>query len=619
MLFLMRLIIFYCFKTKGILKMKKMKILLPLAMLALLFGTVACGNNQGGGNGGGNSTAQTEKITITAAEGKTKLILGETVQLTASVSGVSWSSSNETIATIDANGLVTSKAVGKTTIKATKNGYKDGTLTINIDLQNITITAANNKTALVIGEKVQLTADQQGVSWESANPDIASISANGEVEALKAGEAVISAKKDGYNTGKITITVSRPAANLIVDMTTGAEHYSADGWWSITSSSMGYAVESGGGATPITQTQSWGQDTESDTYISAFGVGDKETIKFTSSKAAKAELLMNIGNSDAVTLADVVSIKLNDKAINLAGIALEAHTQDFGGFAMATTEFADISFGEVDLVANENTLVFEFIAETNLCLNEMSLYAGDATVTLVNPPVKEQIAVNEAALSVIEGETVQIVTAVSDVIYVAVDETIATVDNTGKVTGVKVGKTSVTVKKEGMYSIRVEITVNPKPVAGQILVEAELAEELLGETTPEGVYISKDGQGWGGNEVHSGSAYVSFYGATEVTLTYKFTAETAQTMVLSVVGAAPVSFGGDSAPYVIKESMQITLNEAEVTAPEEAAFPAPEGWTATMSEVTIGDVAVNAGENVLVIKLANTFPSLDVFKLSLKA
>ena len=528
--------------------MKKTKILLPLALLALLFGTAACNNNQGGGNSGGSraSSVQMEKINITAADGKTTLI---------------------------------------------------------------------------IGDKVQLTASQEGVTWESSDQSVATVN-NGEVVALKAGDVVISAKKEGFKDGKINISVTRPAANLVIDMTTAAEHYSADGWWSITSSSMGYAMESGGGATPITQTQSWNQDTESDTYISAFGVGDKETIKFTSSKAAKAELLMNIGNSDAVTLADVVSIKLNDKAINLAGIALEAHTQDFGGFAMATTEFADISFGEVDLVANENTLVFEFIAETSLCLNEMSLYAGDATVTLVNPPVKEQIAVNEVALSVIEGETVQIVTAVSDVTYVAVDETIATVDNTGKVTGVKVGKTGVTVKKEGMYSIRVEITVNPKPVDGQILLEAESAEELA-ELTPgswnmNGPSIMEDGGMMGGSEVHSGGAYVMAMGGDSLTLTFKFTTEAAKTMVLSVVGSAPMSMGGEAAPFVWAESATITLNETAVTPSAEAQFPAPEGWTSTMSETIIGDVSVKAGENTLVVVITGSMPSLDVFKLSVK-
>ena len=167
-----------------------------------------------------------------------------------------------------------------------------------------------------------------------------------------------------------------------------------------------------------------------------------------------------------------------------------------------------------------------------------------------------------------------------------------------------------------MYSIRVEITVKPAPVAGQILVEAEDAEELKGEETPSGVMVSRDGSGWGGSTVHSGSAYVMFYGVSdELTLTYKFNATSAGTMALSVVGSAPMSMGGEAAAYPLS-SLNLKINGNAVTVPETAEFPAPEGWSATMEEVDAGNVTVKAGENTLTITLSETFPSLDVFKLS---
>ena len=88
-------------------------------------------------------------------------------------------------------------------------------------------------------------------------------------------------------------------------------------------------------------------------------------------------------------------------------------------------------------------------------------------------------------------------------------------------------------------------------------------------------------------------------------------------MTLSVVGSAPMSMGGAAAAYPLS-SLNLTLNNAAVTVPATAEFPAPEGWSATMEEITVGDVAVKAGENVLTITLSETFPSLDVFKLSVK-
>ena len=137
--------------------MKKTKILLPLAVLGLLFGLVACGNSGEPSQGGGdqsnqqeNNSGKQEKITIKAD--KTKLILGENVQLTASVEGVSWASSDSAIATVNAEGLVESKAVGQVTITASKQGYKDGTVKINIDLEKIDITTADGATSVIIGQ-----------------------------------------------------------------------------------------------------------------------------------------------------------------------------------------------------------------------------------------------------------------------------------------------------------------------------------------------------------------------------------------------------------------------------------------------------------------------------------
>ena len=611
--------------------MKKTKIFLPLAMLALLFGTAACNNNNNQGQGGGNNSsastpAQTEKITITAAEGKTKLILGETVQLTPSVKGVTWSSSDENVATVDANGLVTSKAVGKTTIKATKEGYKDGSININVDLKNITVAATDNKTELIIGDKVQLTASEQGVTWESSDPEVASVSATGEVTALKAGQADIIAKKDGFNNGKIAITVSRPAANLKVDMTSGAAHYSADGWWELPSAGgFGFAMQQVDGPTPIAQNQSWGQtDEPSDTFVGGFGVGDKETITFTSSLAEKAEILLNIGNTDAAVLAEVMTIKLNGTAIDLTGITLEAHVADYGGYSMSSLEFQDVSLGEVTLATPNNTLEFEMLVDNSLFLNEVSFYAGSATMAVSNPPEVTQIAFTSTEVEVIEEETLQLAVDQTDVTWVSLDETVATVDQTGKVTGVKMGKTNIRAKKEGFYSAQVEITVNPKPVEGQIIVEAEDGEEVS-DSYGGGSYMRQaDNSQWGSSGVHSGGAYVTYFsmggGDVDLTLTIKFQATEAKTMVLSVVGSAPINYmGGDAAAYVFGESATITLNENPVTIAEGAEFPAPEGYNADMVEIVLGDVNVQAGENTLVFHTTGAAPSIDCFKLSVKA
>ena len=78
------------------------------------------------------TTSQQQKINVTAAGGVKTLLVGETVQLSADVDGVTWSSASANIATVDDSGLVTAVALGSATIKASKDGYKDGSISITV-------------------------------------------------------------------------------------------------------------------------------------------------------------------------------------------------------------------------------------------------------------------------------------------------------------------------------------------------------------------------------------------------------------------------------------------------------------------------------------------------------
>ena len=615
--------------------MKKTRILLPLAILGLMFSVVACNGGQEENKPSGESSATSqqtssqaaqEKITVTAAEGKNKLLKGETAQLTAKVGdavleGVKWESAKPEIASVTEAGLVTALTKGSASIKATKEGYKDGSISITVDYPNITVTAADNKTTLLVGETVQLTSSEQGVTWTSSDATIASVE-NGLVTANKLGEATIAASKDGFNSGSIAITVARPKPNLVVDMTSDATHYSADGWWELPSSGgYGFAMQTVDGPTPIAKNSSWGQQTEEgDTFIGGFGVGDKETVSFTSSLAAKAEVVLNIGNSTAATLSEVMTIKLNGTAIDLTGITLEEHAGQYG---MASLEFADVSLGESTLAIAANNLEIEMLADNNLFLNGISFYAGQATMDLIVPQAKTQIELSSEATEVIAEETLQLTANPTDVEFISLDETIATVDQTGLVTGVKMGKVNIRAKKEGYYSNQIEITVNPKPVAGQIIIEAENGEEVSDSYGGSSYMRQADGGMMGGSAVHSGGAYVTYFsmggGDVDLTLTLKFQATEDKTMVLSIVGNAPINYmGGDASPYVFADYATITLNENPVDVAEDAQFPAPQGYTAEMVEIVLGDVNVQAGENTLVFHTTGVAPSIDCFKLSAK-
>lgn len=585
--------------------MKKKRILLSAAVLGLLLGVVACGGGSKESGGGESTpvdeTSQTknEKITINAADNKTKLIVGDTVQLTASVDGVAWESKSVEVATVDASGLVKAVGVGSTTITASKDGYKNGTITIKVELEKITVTA-QGETSLLEGQTVQLKADQEGVSWKSSDEKVATVDASGLVTAVAFGTAEISAEKAGFTAGKVTINVVRSDPSLTIDMTTDSYHYAADGWWGTTMSMWGMTYELGGGVTPVTN--AYGSE---ETYLGYFGEGDKETIKFTSDKAVKAEIVVLMGSNAELPVAGTMNIKLNETLISLEDVTLPEPSQQYA------TEFHEVSLGKLDLNSGENTLVFDMLGEAAPFLDEVVIYANnEAKVELVAPAEQKKIGVLEETLSIIEGESTIIATDTTDVTFVSSDETIVTVDQTGNVTAVATGKANITIKKDDYYSVRIAVTVNPKPVEGQIVVEAESGVEEEGEI--------KAMAPWG-DAVVSGDKYIYTFPADQ-TLTLKFESTKAQKMTLSVVGTA--IFSTDTYTYVdvnLKEVYTIKVNDVEVDLTEKI-IPAGEssGYTAEFKEVVLGDVDVKEGENTIVVTSIATGAPLDCFKLTPK-
>jgi len=152
------------------------------------------------------------------------LSTGSTNQLIATVTPdsannkISWSSSNSNVATVDANGLVTAKGEGTTTIiaKTINNLIATCKVTVgnySLKLKNIEITT--EYAVLPIGNTKQLAvvftpsnASNKGVTWSSNNPSVASISENGVVKAISQGSAIITARSiDGGYTDTITVEV----------------------------------------------------------------------------------------------------------------------------------------------------------------------------------------------------------------------------------------------------------------------------------------------------------------------------------------------------------------------------------------------------------------------------
>ena len=159
--------------------------------------------------------------------------VGQTVQLAAAVfdrngqaisAPVAWSSSDATVASVSAAGLVTALKNGTAQITA-RAGNASASITVSISQNAVRIVIMPESAALdAIGQTVQLTAtvyDRNGqpivdpAAWSSSDEAVASVSETGLVTALKNGMAQITARA-GNASASITVSISQNAVRIVI-------------------------------------------------------------------------------------------------------------------------------------------------------------------------------------------------------------------------------------------------------------------------------------------------------------------------------------------------------------------------------------------------------------------
>ena len=169
---------------------------------------------------------------VTVSPASATLVEGESTQFDASVRDeggqtladrvVAWATSDPTIATVSATGLVTGVAAGTARISATSEGKSDtATVTVNpVPVASVSVSPAS--ASVLVGATTQLTAtvrDGAGttltgrtVTWATSAAAVATVSSAGLVTGVAAGTATITATSEGVS-GTATITASVPTTS----------------------------------------------------------------------------------------------------------------------------------------------------------------------------------------------------------------------------------------------------------------------------------------------------------------------------------------------------------------------------------------------------------------------
>lgn len=178
-------------------------------------------------------------ITITGVSNK--IYTENTLQLTATVTPsnatnktVTWSSSNNSVATVNSNGLVTGKGPGTCTITAKANDGSNKSATYSITVKQLVTKITLDKTEIEIKTKEQLqltaiiepeNATNKNIVWSSSDESVATVSPNGLVTAItRKGTCIITATaQDGSGIkGTCTINVISPVSEVIKGAVTNA-------------------------------------------------------------------------------------------------------------------------------------------------------------------------------------------------------------------------------------------------------------------------------------------------------------------------------------------------------------------------------------------------------------
>lgn len=165
------------------------------------------------------------------------LVVGQSKQLSAKtydaggteLSGrtITWSSSNEDVASVSSSGKVLAVAPGSATITATSEGKSDqATITVIAPVSSVVVSP--DSISVIIGKTSALTATVKDandnalsgrvVTWKSDNTSIATVDANGVVTAVSAGTTTVTATSEGKSgSAKVVVTLAPVARVTVVD------------------------------------------------------------------------------------------------------------------------------------------------------------------------------------------------------------------------------------------------------------------------------------------------------------------------------------------------------------------------------------------------------------------
>ena len=424
---------------------------------------------------------------VSLSESAVGIIEGNTHKLTATVlpenttdsKSVSWSSSNEAVATVSEDGTITAKSVGTAVITATSENGKTASCAITVEKKLIPITEVlidKSSATLTEGDSTTLTAtvlpenttDRKDISWSSSNNDIATVDTTGHVEAKKAGTVIITATSSNGKTAECTVTVEKK----LIPITEVSLSESAVGIIEGNTHKLTATVLPEN--TTDSKSVSWSSNNEGVATVSKDGTitaksAGTAVITATSTNGKTAGCTVTVSKKEI----PIVDVALNRTSatitegdiLNLTATVLPENTTESKniGWSSSNNDIATVdSTGKVT-AKQAGTVVITATSSNGK--------TASCTITVEKKEIPiTEVVLNKTSAAVDEGETIKLIATVypenttngKSIKWNSNNNTVVTVDLMGNVTAKKAGTAIITATSENGVSASCTITVNKR-------------------------------------------------------------------------------------------------------------------------------------------------------------